>query len=70
MKLYEGDFVQYRGHKGVIDFIDRSYCVLQLPPNDQRSPARLLIFSECQNEIQVLESKAVKISNLQIVHLV
>lgn len=70
MKLYEGDYVEYRGHIGHVDFICNSYCVLQLPPYNERSAARLLVFSEYQNEINVLESQAVKISNLQIVPLV
>jgi hypothetical protein len=67
MKLNEGDFVQYRKHKGVVDFICEHYCVLQLPPNENRSAPRLLVFREFQEEINVLEAKAVTIKQLQII---
>ena len=67
MKLNEGDFVEYRGSKGVVDFISEDYCVLQLPPNGNRSAPRLLVFREFQDKITVLESQAVTINQLRIV---
>ena len=67
MKLNEGDFIEYKGHRGVIDFICEHYCVLQLPPNDNRSAPRLLVYKEFQEGISVLESKAVTIKQLQII---
>ncbi len=67
MKLNEGDFVEYKSHRGVIDFICEHYCVLQLPPNGNRSAPRLLIYKEFQGSISVLESKAVTIKQLQII---
>ena len=70
MKLNEGDFVEYKGHRGVVDFICEQYCVLQLPQYEERSAPRLLVFKEYHSNINVLESQAVRISNLQIVPLV
>ena len=70
MKLNEGDLVEYRGHKGVVDFICEQYCVLQLPPHLERSAPRLLVFREYQDNIKVLKSQAVKVTCLQIVTLV
>ena len=67
MKLNEGDFVQYRKHKGVVDFICEHYCVLQLPPHSNRSAPRLLVFREFQDNITVLEPQAVTINQLRIV---
>ena len=67
MKLNEGDFVEYRGHRGVVDFVCEHYCVLQLPQHLGRSAPRLLVFKEFQREINVLETKAVTIQNLQII---
>lgn len=57
MIFSEGLEIQYKDMYGVVDFICNSYIIIKLDSASHRNPARLLIYRENYNQIQVLSHK-------------
>lgn len=57
MIFSEGLEIQYKDMYGVVDFICNSYIIMKLDSASHRNPARLLIYRENYNQIQVLSHK-------------
>lgn len=54
--FFEGLEVTYRKMNGIIDFVCDQYVVVRVSSKEGRTPARLLVFTENYDQIELMKA--------------